>query len=496
MVTNTATKGISTLEIVIAFAILTLTLTGVISLVFGNRTVVTDAQVSAEALARATDQLENARQLSENNFFNIVGATTNETVDGLEYQKTLEVSDVTACLKQATSTVSWDTDPLRPQRISLAGLFSDVVGTLKLGGDCVLSSPDGWTKPKRFASDTFNPGKPTILDALHKKVYVGVDKDPFLKIVDVTNATLGQTNGLILSFTNAFSLGVKPFSLDAIEVTSGAGQKKQYVYIAASSPTAQLMVVDATDPTQPTLSSTIGLSPCVTGSFPQGWYVYAYDTRLYMVTRETTGPEFHVFSLSSPSTPSELSVGGSTCKGYELNATVEQLIVRDQVVGGVQKRYAYLVTDQNTKEIRVLDVTDPYAITEKTSVDLPGSTDAASLDLVGNKLYVGRLNVSGVTPELLVYDVANPPSGLTLLGSKDIGTSVLGIRVVGNLAFLATAKTNQEFQVWNIKNPADIKNVAVFNFGNVVGQGIDYEPNYIYITGQATPNFQVLYSAP
>ena len=493
MVTS-PTKGSSTLELLIAFAILTITLTALVSVFFGNQSVSVDTQTSGEALARASRELEKERALVRTDYLSASSTSSTETVGGLTYNLSTLVQDLTPCVKIATSTVTWNLGSLRPLSVSLVTYLTDTKGALSLGGDCFVSSPtSGWTNPTLFASDTFSPGKPLALDVLERIAYVAEDKTPFLQIADTSSAILGQTSGLFLSYSNGFVAAGQINALDAIRwINPSTGAVKKYLFAAMNSSAGQLAVYDVTIPTAPTLVATRTLSACVTGSFPEGWYVTAYGNRLYLTTRETAGPELHVFDISTPSAPSELSVGSAPCKGFEMNDTVEQFVVRDQVVNGVTKRFFFAATDQNNKELRIFDMTNPLAISETSNVDLSGNQDGASVYLSGQKLYFGRLSATG--SELFVYDTSNPLSTLPLLGSKDIGADVLGIRVAGYLAFVATGKTNQEFQVWNVGTLSNITSVAIYNFGNVVGSGVDYEPDYIYATGQSTPNFQILYS--
>ena len=65
---TTRTKGSSTLEILIAFAILTITLTALVSVFFGNQSVTVDTQTSTEALARASRELEKEHVLAGTNY--------------------------------------------------------------------------------------------------------------------------------------------------------------------------------------------------------------------------------------------------------------------------------------------------------------------------------------------------------------------------------------------------------------------------------------------
>lgn len=486
-------KGSSTLELLIAFAILTLSLTAMVSVMFGNQSVAVDTETANAGLSEAGALLETARADAREDYLGLITSMPETFAVGpLTYTKTLTVADLTPCKKQATSTVTWSLGPLRPQKIELTTLITDVVGALQLGGDCFANPPSGgWTNPTRFASDTLSPGKPTAIDVLDGIVYIGLDKAPWLAIADTRNAVLGQNSGLFVSFPSLPLLTAQINSLDVIRWTDpSTGAKKRYLFAAIDTATNQFMVIDVTTMTAPQVVAI--LSPCATGSFPEGWYVYAYGDRLYFTTRETANKELHIYNIANPSVPVELPIGTAGCYGYELGSTIEQFVVRDQKVAGVDKRYMFMATDQNSKEIRILDVTNSSSISEASNVDLAGNQDGASIYLVGTNLYFGRMT-SPTGPELYVYNIANPSSP-QLLGSREIDASVLGIRVASQFGFLATSKTNKEFQVWNVSNPSTITNIATYNFGNIASQGIDYEPDFIYATGQATPNLQILYS--
>ncbi len=477
----------STLELLIAFAVLTLSISAVIMVVFSNQSVAIDMQTNIEALSKAQAQLEQARAGARKDFNSIVSTTTTST-STIAYKQTLAVSDLTQCKKQVTSSVSWNNQG-RVLKIDLTTFLTDIAGALALGGDCITDSPSSnWENPKLFASDTINPGKPTALDVLNRIAYLSIDVAPFLAIADTRGATLGQNNGLFVTFMNGFNAGAKINALDAV-FHSPTG--KRYIFATMDMVTDQLKVIDVTDIHNPVLVATRTLNNVnQTGSYPQGYRVSYFKDRLYVITRETSGREFHIFNVSQPTNPTELG------QGTELGITVNDIAMQERFIGGATKRFAYMATSQDSAELKVYDITDPTSngtISEITAVDLlPGVQNGLSVFLVGTKLYLGRQSASG--PDLYVYDVSNPPAGLTLLGSKDIGTGVLAIRVAGRFAFLSTPQAQNEFQVWNISNLASISLIKKYNFGNIVDQGIDYEPDFVYATGQATPNFQMLYS--
>jgi len=488
-------QGSSTLEVLIALGVLVVSLSATIMVVFGNQSVVVDTATNNEGLYLTGKLLEEAADLAKQNFTALSSATSTEKSGPLLFDTALEVIDESPCKKEVTSSASWATSSLRTQKVLLKTVLADIAGSLALGGDCATEAPESdWDDPERFASDTLSPGKPVALDVLNAKAYVGTDKTPYLQIASTSYAIYEQTDGLFIDFTNGFALATSSNALDAISFyDSTTDETKTYLFAAMDSRPGQLAVIDVTDIEKPLLVATRSLSSCVTGSFPQGWRIYYYGSKLYLTTRYTAGPEFHIFDVSDPTAPTEFGTGA--CKGFDLGDTAESLTVADQYVGGIKRRFAYLATDEMDKELRVLDVTNPLAVTEVNSINLPGVQDGQSVYLSGNKLFFGRQSApSG--PDLYVFDVSDPTLPMPLLGSQDIGTGVLSIRVAGRFAFLSTPKVDKEVQIWNISKLSNITLIKAYNFGNVTNQGIDYEPDFLYVTSLATPNFQILRNKP
>ncbi|MFZ2621121.1 MAG: hypothetical protein WAX85_01325 [Minisyncoccia bacterium] len=491
MKTQIKNKGSITMEILLAFTILILCLSAVILVGFGNQKITVDSEINIEALSKAGKVLEDARALSRQDYPSVTATTGTETVNGLQYTKTLSINDITQCKKQAMSTITWTTEG-RSQKIELVTYLSDIAGAMTLGGDCIGEPGPNWNNPKKFASDNMSPGKSTAIDISNRIAYLGSDKNPYFYIADTRSATLGQTSGLFVTFTNNFTTDDTINSLDAVHNST---TDKNYVFAVLASSTAQLIVIDTTDIYNPTLVAKKRLSACVAGSFPEGWRLYYYKDRIYLTTRYTAGPEFHIFNVSDPTNPVEFSIGSVGCKGLDLGNTVNGMVVAEQKIGGITKRFIYFATDESDKELRVFDITSSINPIEVTTAnqDLSGAQNGQSVYIIGNKLFFGRQSTpSG--PDLYVYNISDPFSGLPLLGSKDITTGVLQIRVSGKFAFLATPQSNKEFQVWDISDLSNISLIKAYNFGNIVEQGVDYEPDWIYATGQATPNFQMLYN--
>lgn len=489
------TGGAGTLEILIAFAVLVSAISAVILVGVGNQVVAVDSQTNAEALYKAHTLLEETRAMSRQNF-SLVSATTNtEIVGGLSYTKTLTVTDTTPCKKLASSTISWNNNTDRPQKIELGTYLTDIPGALALGGDCATTPPESdWTNPERFADDTFNPGKPTALDALNKFAYLGVNKPPYFIIASTTYAVLNQSGNLILTSENGFDLLDEPNALDVVHY---GATDKTYVFVAMNTATNQLRVVNVTDVKNPSVVATSSLDSTlipagqrVSGSNPQAKVIYYYNDKIYLGFDRTSGPEFHVYDVTDPESP---VWEGSR----EMNHNVKDIIVRGD--------YAYLAmtaSDSNDKELAILNISDPSDILphfvsgapEEWGYNAEGLQDGLSLFLVGSKLYLGREQGSVTEADFLVLDVSSTTSAIPELGTETIGADILEIQIADKFGFLGTSKTNQEFQIWNVSNPSSISLIQTYNFGNNIRQGFDYEPDFIYATGLSTPNFQILYS--
>ena len=129
---------------------------------------------------------------------------------------------------------------------------------------------------------------------------------------------------------------------------------------------------------------------------------------------------------------------------------MNDLVVREQMYNGSMHRYLFLAASAGLKEFAVIEVTNDIP-TERVAIDLPGSIDARSITLAGNRVYVGRASGSG--PELYQYDVRSLLTGNTIpLATSEVGADTIALRVSGDWLFVGTSKSGEEFQVWH-SNP-------------------------------------------
>ncbi len=487
-------RGFSTLELMIAFALISIVLVGAVGGNFIAQYWTITSRTANEALYKAKTKLEDERSLIKGNFYGAVSTPlTKDTSDssctsgGLCYYVQSTINDISSCSKYVTAYVEWQVESYPKTSTTLSTNLTNTSEIINRGGDCLLNVPNGNWKtnpPQSVGSVSFSPGKQlTGIDVLHKKIYVTTNTVPSFLVYNVptsvgTNPTLAGSLDLKL---NGFSV-----KINSLDVEEDLSTGRTYAFLAVGTTTKQLMVLDATDPSSPTLVSQKDLQTVSSGgSYPQGFRIFVYDGRVYITVRETTGTELHIFDISTPTLPIEIG------NGIELNRTVEDMVVREEKVSGVKKKFAYLSTDSDTKELTVLDVTNDI-VNELTPVDLAGIFDGTSVDVIGNKLYFGRLsNSSG--PELFVFDITIPGSP-TLIGQTEVGNDVTTIKVFGDYAFVGTPNG---IQVWSSDNSLWISGkLQNYAMPNMAPLGFDVNLNWIYsiTSNSATDKIQVLYT--
>jgi hypothetical protein len=159
------------------------------------------------------------------------------------------------------------------------------------------------------------------------------------------------------------------------------------------------------------------------------------------LTKTGGGAEFHIFDVGAQNgTPAHPVWEGS----YAVGRTINKIRVRDS--------FAYLATDDNTREVIVLDVSDKTHPTLAGMFNPPGSTNFGfgyDLFVATSTLYVGRSYV-GNAPEWYALDNADPHNPL-VTASIDIATSttpdsINALVAEHGLSFLLT---NTGFGVWS-----------------------------------------------
>lgn len=486
--TGKLNRGNSTLEILIAFAVLTLCMTAVIMIGFGNQSVSVDTQTNNEALSQAEKILEDARANAHTNFLGVISYATTST-STIAFNQKLDILDISECKKQATSTVSWSFDS-RVQTISLTTFLSSTSTVADLGGDCATELPaPGWDNPREMGGINF--GKAKGIDVVDKIAYITLsdnpNSQPDLAIVNV----ISSTSPFIISLTNIQN---NP-GYEAIDVASSSSGL--FAYITNNDDANQLQVVNVSSSTNPILVASSTLPGITSGTHAIARSIFYYDKKVYIGTQYLPCPscsaeqnnELQIYAVSNPSNPVWLD-------SIKVNRNVNSIIVRNG--------YAYLATGPGSAGVhnpfKIFDVnpSSPKYKQQIGSFTATGNEEGKSLYIIGNKAYLGLERATSNRPDFFVLDITRPDAVFSTDSTNlhlNPNTSVSGIRVSGSLAFLGITDPNDGFQVINVSN-SNLPRISTYNFQQNT-TGIDMDDNTVYLSADSgSRNLEIVGPTP
>lgn len=495
--------GFSILEIVIALALLLIFIVGAVEAIAGTQYWRLTSVTAKEALEINQILMEKIRAESLVNFES--ASTTNWQpskdsesqadsvcrLGGFCYYKQIQITDISTCAKSLQVNVSWRLGARYPtSTIATPTYLKNAGEIIARGGDCLIESPTGnWLtiSPQLVGEINTPPQQRMSFDVFQNYIYV-VSASTTNPLEIYRKPTAVGENPVLAGSSAGANL-----RLNAIDVVRDMGTGRIYAYVMQHASTSQLGVFDVTDATNPTLIAqrTLGGADS-TGSFPQGWRLMAYGEQLYAVTRETAGQELHIFSITNPRNPIEISSAR-----YNLNRTVNDLTVREQMINGSLRRYLFLASSANLKELGIFEVTNDIPI-ERVAINLPSDIDAISLHLQGDNLYLGRKNITN-GPELYLYSVTKLLNGdTTPLAVSEVGADVHTVRGSGDFIFLGTNQAGKQFQVWHANTEtwsattAGTGRVTDMEVPRLAPLGIDISENYVYLLTQSATQPETL----
>jgi len=250
-------------------------------------------------------------------------------------------------------------------------------------------------------------------------------------------------------------MGVAALAIRGAYLYAATSQTASYSTCSKNSSCAQLQVFSTADTRNLQLLESLQLSttsaPFATGTNGQATgkslavsFPYLYEGLTKMGS--PAGDEFNIFSISEGWHP--VWIGG-----YHVGAGVSSIAIRGN--------YAYVATDDTSKELLVLDIHDPEHITEFKSYNAPGSSTYG----YGNQVALlpaiypsGEKNITSVLlgrtyvpnqPELLSLSIG---STTTVVASTLPGTPLhpTSIRDLVMKDFLLFALTNSDIQLLTI----------------------------------------------
>jgi Tfp pilus assembly protein PilV len=451
-------RGSSTIEILIAFAVFTLSITAVISLFFGNQNIALDTQLNDEALYKAQALLEKARIDGQEDFYGLTNFSQSDSI----YNKTITYSDVDADTKKAVSNVSWSVGG-KNLFITLSSLLTNAV-VIASGDTCNPTLAGNWKSP---VNQTWEFGKDLVVPNDTSSGYPITDVKAFGRKLYVTvNNTHGNNNGTFFAFTIDTSNPTKPAFIYGIDNDPDAGSSEglnaiaiggRYAYVAnarqidfshacSSGLCGQLQVIDLSG-TPAQVIKTFQI-PSVTGKNGQsiGKSVFYKSGIVYLGLAKTpdvtsADTEFNIIDVGggghggTPQNP--VFIGG-----YQVGAAVNAIYVKDG--------YAYLAipdSGNDAEDVTVIDVsTDAKRVSPArfAGYNGAGGSNGESLQVLNDKIYLGRTYGTNEFYKL------NAPSA-TYITSIDVGsgngTTINGLQIRDHLAFFLTG---DQFQVWDL----------------------------------------------
>lgn len=467
-------KGQTVIEMVIGFALLLLGISFAIILVFGGQGLMLDRESSIQARAMAKEGLDAAFFMKENDWAELSDGEHGLILSGNSWEfsgasdsrenlvRKIRVTSVDDNTKKIESEVSWSTDPLRTQKISLVTLLTNWKNATPPPdpGDTGGSGISGdWQNPRTLGSFDLGPGvEPSGLDVKNKIVYMSAraanQNSPDFFIVDATN---GNNPFLISSLQTGPGLT----SVDATE---------NYAYVGQNDPNAQLQIINISNPSSPTIAKSFKI-PGTSGNDATALSVFYSQSKVYVGLKRSSGPEFNVIDVSDPLNPELLG-------SYEIDDNVN-----DIAIAGSK---AYLATDKDGAGLMILDISDPGNV---SSLGQSYASDSKSVYYVSASMILSGLGqtISAIN--------ASDPSSIQTLGSLDVGNTVNAIAVREELAFVGTSNSNREFQVIDISSSSAPKVHSFFNFPQVA-TGVDYEDNLVYVSVRSNDGLRIITSSP
>lgn len=479
-------RGLSTLEVLLAFTVLTLALSAVIMIVFGNQSLAITTRAMHEALYVGRSAVD----VNQSGFDSLVSATY--TVDTI-FEVSRTVRDQTPCVKEVSADVRWS-ETARP--LSLASLAVGFDAITARGNDCdVVPFHNEWDMVSRvpttietsgtyFDGSSYVLGDVTAMDVHHfdgvPYVVFGADGGDDDAASDIWIMSLADYNNPRV--VDAMIPVNTPGRITAVDFID------EYIYAGGvdAAGNAYLYVFSVSDEFGLEQRARIALPGVnVLGNDGNVGTVYFYDNRVYVgIDRNVVGAELHVYDVTdreNPTPQSAIDFGGHN---------VHDLAVRDG--------YLFVASSDETGEVTIMSASDPR-LQDATFVDLLGDADAETLTITGDTLIVGREGDTafGMT-EVTYYRIVGSPPTLELLTGYDFGPEfdggyygttdyVMDVVAKENFVFVTTKEGNDGlFYILELQSGllAESCNTIPRN-PNELYRGIDTYGDYVFIGGNS-----------
>lgn len=479
-------KGISLIEVLLAMTIFALFSTAVFILSLDTIQRDSKNELDNLALQYAQEGIEAVRNMRDRDYLSLnngdfglsfAGDTWSfiaapETVDS-DYFRTITVEDVyrdelgniadsgtfDPDVKKISSEVTWSLHGIYPRSSTLETYISNWSGDDWLQTTCtefeggILNNTETVSTPEPPAdnctvelsdieeaseflasSDIGDHGNDVVVDGNY--AYMANNKAN--RGFTIVNAS-DPANPVIAS---SLDIGGKGIHL---------AKSGNYIFITVNKSDAELTVIDVSDPADPSVVATKNMSEGFKTISISGNYLYGGST-------DNDG--FIVLDISDPLDPDQVA-------NLEFDDEIQAI--------AISGNYAYVGTEEDDSGFQVINITNPLLPAQVTSLDVGEEVNAIVIS--GPYAYIGTEENND---SFHVVNISNPGSPVDV-ESIDVGGEIQDITISGDYAYAAMDIQNSGLSAINISIPAQPALVYSLDVTGK-GTGIASDASYIYLS--------------
>jgi prepilin-type N-terminal cleavage/methylation domain-containing protein len=407
-------KGFSLVEVLLSSAVFVLFVTALVGVYLYGQEATAIAGNRARAAMLAEEGLEAVRNIRDAGFSNLVdgsyGLSTISNQWNLSsapdtsgiFSRQIAISPIDSKRKSVTANITWQQNPERIGSLSLTTQLTNW-----------LIAADGVKWDRAFLSGS--------LGLFKKKDSIKIQVSDNYAYLIRSNST---DNFMVIDIS-------KPDSPSFVSSISVAGTPTNlfifdnYAYITSNDNAEELQIIDISEPSSPSIVSSYDAPGNADANG-----IYVKEKTAYLVRAIQKSKEFEAIDISNPISPTELGTLDLGATGYEIV---------------VSEKYAFIASSSNTRELQVVNISDPTSMSIDGSLNLSGNNDATTIALSGESLFIGQ------GKNFITVDIAAPTEPL-LLGTLEVSGNIndISIDLAGNYIFLADQDSSAEFQVVDI----------------------------------------------
>lgn len=463
------TSGQSLVEILVAIGVFLVVAGSVIAVISGGQDLLSDTLQATHSAEYAVEGIEATRAIRDADWGALTDGAHGVTLSGGSwqfsgasdtrdiYKRVVTVATLDPNTKIATTTITWSTDPLRPQRIeAVQRMTSWQTASPTL---CTLSGD--WAHPRVLGSVDLGAGRSGT------DVYVATST----VYISSTASDSGKKDLSIYNTANPAS----PQLIGEVNVGGGINEfayHDGYIFAASSDDSEEFKVIDVRSPAAPVEIADLNLGGTGNANTIVYWKNYVFIGRSY----SSTYGEFAMIDVTNPANPllaADIDMSASILKMYAFNNRLY---------------YAYY---NLTQDVGVRDISNPPAAPFVTSWDI-GVDDVYGMYAAGDEsIFMIGTDWGHTVKYIDASMVMNP----IVVSTVDVGGRAWDVYAGGNWAVAGTDNTNAEFQVLDISVPGSMRVVATLNLSQLISAMACYG-NAVYTAVRSNDALQIIGPGP